>query len=145
MLRKSSFPRFALPCSASDRLLTTSTLCSNYCGEFDNFGAVMSVSEDLLCAFELLKVRTFVHRLTEQVLTLSAPTASGRRPTEERDGEKSAEKWVSLHSYDLASLARSSTDASCCTGHCLLDRRLRLLLPTSISESLKSVPSHLPC
>lgn len=23
--------------------------------EFDNFGAVMSVSEDLLCAFELLK------------------------------------------------------------------------------------------
>lgn len=24
--------------------------------EFDNFGAVMSVSEDLLCAFELLKV-----------------------------------------------------------------------------------------
>lgn len=25
--------------------------------EFDNFGAVMSVSEDLLCAFELLKVR----------------------------------------------------------------------------------------
>lgn len=28
--------------------------CS-YCGEFDNFGAVMSVSEDLLCSFELLK------------------------------------------------------------------------------------------
>lgn len=31
--------------------------CRNYCGEFDNFGSVMSVSEDLLCAFELLKVR----------------------------------------------------------------------------------------
>lgn len=29
----------------------------NYCGEFDNFGAVMSVSLDLLCSFELLKVR----------------------------------------------------------------------------------------
>lgn len=27
----------------------------SYCGEFDNFGAVMSVSEDLLCSFELLK------------------------------------------------------------------------------------------
>jgi len=27
----------------------------NYCGEFDNYGACMSVSEDLLCAFELLK------------------------------------------------------------------------------------------
>lgn len=32
----------------------------NYCGEFDNFGAVMSVSEDLLCAFELLKVRYMI-------------------------------------------------------------------------------------
>lgn len=29
--------------------------CLSYCGEFDNFGAVMSVSEDLLCSFELLK------------------------------------------------------------------------------------------
>ena len=26
-----------------------------YCGEFDNWGAIMSVSEELLCSFELLK------------------------------------------------------------------------------------------
>ena len=26
-----------------------------YCGEFDNWGAVMSVSSELLCSFELLK------------------------------------------------------------------------------------------
>ena len=26
-----------------------------YCGEFDNWGAVMSVSDELLCSFELLK------------------------------------------------------------------------------------------
>lgn len=26
-----------------------------YCGEFDNYGAVMSVSTELLCSFELLK------------------------------------------------------------------------------------------
>lgn len=26
----------------------------NYCGEFDNWGAVMSVSDELLCSFELL-------------------------------------------------------------------------------------------
>lgn len=26
-----------------------------YCGEFDNWGAVMSVSQELLCSFELLK------------------------------------------------------------------------------------------
>ena len=28
---------------------------SQYCGEFDNWGAVMSVSSELLCSFELLK------------------------------------------------------------------------------------------
>jgi len=28
---------------------------SQYCGEFDNWGAVMAVSDELLCSFELLK------------------------------------------------------------------------------------------
>lgn len=28
---------------------------AQYCGEFDNWGAVMSVSGELLCSFELLK------------------------------------------------------------------------------------------
>ena len=36
----------------SDRLMLT---VSQYCGEFDNWGAVMSVSGELLCSFELLK------------------------------------------------------------------------------------------
>lgn len=31
------------------------TLAPQYCGEFDNWGAVMSVSSELLCSFELLK------------------------------------------------------------------------------------------
>ena len=39
----------------NERTLVTVFSAPNYCGEFDNFGAVMSVSEDLLCAFELLK------------------------------------------------------------------------------------------
>ncbi|GAA5995737.1 serine/threonine-protein phosphatase [Rhodotorula paludigena] len=39
----------------NDRTLVTIFSAPNYCGEFDNFGAAMSVSEDLLCAFELLK------------------------------------------------------------------------------------------
>lgn len=60
----------------NDRTLVTVFSAPNYCGEFDvsrrvsaigsgrheltclaqNFAAVMSVSEDLLCSFELLKV-----------------------------------------------------------------------------------------
>ncbi|ORY78023.1 Metallo-dependent phosphatase-like protein [Leucosporidium creatinivorum] len=39
----------------NERTLVTIFSAPNYCGEFDNFAAVMSVSEDLLCAFELLK------------------------------------------------------------------------------------------
>ncbi|BGP57435.1 hypothetical protein JCM8202_001993 [Rhodotorula sphaerocarpa] len=39
----------------NERTLVTIFSAPNYCGEFDNFGSVMSVSEDLLCAFELLK------------------------------------------------------------------------------------------
>lgn len=49
----------------NERTLVTIFSAPNYCGEFDNFGAVMSVSEDLLCAFELLKVSSpFFHSVT---------------------------------------------------------------------------------
>lgn len=39
----------------NERSLVTVFSAPNYCGEFDNWGAVMSVSEELLCSFELLK------------------------------------------------------------------------------------------
>ena len=38
----------------NDRTLVTVFSAPNYCGEFDNWGAVMGVLEDLLCSFELL-------------------------------------------------------------------------------------------
>jgi serine/threonine-protein phosphatase PP1 catalytic subunit len=38
----------------NDRSLVTVFSAPNYCGEFDNWGAVMSVSDELLCSFELL-------------------------------------------------------------------------------------------
>jgi serine/threonine-protein phosphatase PP1 catalytic subunit len=38
-----------------ERQLVTIFSAPNYCGEFDNYGAVMSVSDELLCSFELLK------------------------------------------------------------------------------------------
>ncbi|ODQ81334.1 hypothetical protein BABINDRAFT_170888 [Babjeviella inositovora NRRL Y-12698] len=38
----------------NDRSLVTVFSAPNYCGEFDNWGAVMSVSDGLLCSFELL-------------------------------------------------------------------------------------------
>lgn len=38
----------------NERSLVTVFSAPNYCGEFDNWGAVMSVNEELLCSFELL-------------------------------------------------------------------------------------------
>ncbi|CAO3628567.1 unnamed protein product [Cunninghamella blakesleeana] len=38
----------------NNRTLITVFSAPNYCGEFDNFGAVMTVNEELLCSFELL-------------------------------------------------------------------------------------------
>ena len=39
----------------ADRKLVTVFSAPNYCGEFDNAGAMMSVSEDLNCSFQILK------------------------------------------------------------------------------------------
>ena len=39
----------------ANRLLVTIFSAPNYCGEFDNAGAMMSVDENLLCSFQILK------------------------------------------------------------------------------------------
>ncbi|KAJ3166051.1 serine/threonine protein phosphatase Pzh1 [Geranomyces variabilis] len=42
----------------NNRTLVTVFSAPNYCGEFDNKGAVMYVNEDLLCSFEILQPQT---------------------------------------------------------------------------------------
>ncbi len=47
------------------RQLVTLFSAPNYCGEFDNAGAMMSVDETLMCSFQILKVSVnfnFCHR-----------------------------------------------------------------------------------
>ncbi|MEQ2205397.1 Serine/threonine-protein phosphatase PP1-alpha catalytic subunit, partial [Xenoophorus captivus] len=41
------------------RQLVTLFSAPNYCGEFDNAGAMMSVDETLMCSFQVSKTRTF--------------------------------------------------------------------------------------
>jgi hypothetical protein len=41
------------------RQLVTLFSAPNYCGEFDNAGAMMSVDETLMCSFQILKVSLF--------------------------------------------------------------------------------------
>ena len=38
-----------------DKELITVFSAPNYCGEFDNSGAMMSIDQDLLCSFKVLK------------------------------------------------------------------------------------------
>ncbi|KAI8062219.1 Metallo-dependent phosphatase-like protein [Gongronella butleri] len=56
----------------NDRTLVTIFSAPNYCGEFDNFGAIMSVNEELLCSFELL---------TPSDHPTQANAVQGRRPS----------------------------------------------------------------
>ena len=39
----------------ADRQLVTLFSAPNYCGEFDNAGAMMSVDDVLMCSFQILK------------------------------------------------------------------------------------------
>ncbi len=39
----------------ANRQLVTIFSAPNYCGEFDNAGAMMSVDENLTCSFQILK------------------------------------------------------------------------------------------
>ena len=44
------------------RQLVTLFSAPNYCGEFDNAGAMMSVDETLMCSFQILKVITLIFK-----------------------------------------------------------------------------------
>ncbi|KAI8149828.1 Metallo-dependent phosphatase-like protein [Fennellomyces sp. T-0311] len=60
----------------NDRTLVTVFSAPNYCGEFDNFGAIMSVNEELLCSFELLTPAD--HPLAQKQNNNNMMNSSGR-------------------------------------------------------------------
>lgn len=51
----------------ADRQLVTIFSAPNYCGEFDNAGAMMSVDETLMCSFQILKPAEKRQRLSQGV------------------------------------------------------------------------------
>lgn len=46
----------------SKRQLVTLFSAPNYCGEFDNAGAMMSVDESLLCSFQVCRPNNYVQK-----------------------------------------------------------------------------------
>jgi len=66
----------------ADRQLVTVFSAPNYCGEFDNAGAMMSVDDTLMCSFQILKPaekRKGATAAASAALAtgLSSPSASG--------------------------------------------------------------------
>lgn len=56
----------------SKRQLVTLFSAPNYCGEFDNAGAMMSVDESLLCSFQVCD--GVPRRMLKTILTRFSPT-----------------------------------------------------------------------
>lgn len=55
----------------SKRQLVTLFSAPNYCGEFDNAGAMMSVDESLLCSFQVRISALYISSAKEPLLTFS--------------------------------------------------------------------------
>lgn len=53
----------------SKRQLVTLFSAPNYCGEFDNAGAMMSVDDSLMCSFQILKVREASILLFDEIVS----------------------------------------------------------------------------
>jgi serine/threonine-protein phosphatase PP1 catalytic subunit len=63
------------------RQLVTLFSAPNYCGEFDNSGAMMSVDETLMCSFQILKP-------TDKRKNFSSGYGQGGRPTTPPGGKQ---------------------------------------------------------
>ena len=59
----------------ADRQLVTIFSAPNYCGEFNNAGAMMVITSDLVCSFKILRP------LSQQTLSQKLSAAANRSPT----------------------------------------------------------------
>lgn len=68
----------------SKRQLVTLFSAPNYCGEFDNAGAMMSVDESLLCSFQVCFLTLASSKALALLLTPFADSQARREETEVR-------------------------------------------------------------
>ena len=61
----------------ADRQLVTIFSAPNYCGEFDNAGAMMQVSADLVCSFAV--IRPSSHKKRDMNKSRSIRASSGKQ------------------------------------------------------------------
>lgn len=75
----------------ADRRLVTVFSAPNYCGQFDNAGAMMSVDENLMCGFKILKPRNIGSRVMSK-LYMRSLTPPRKRKDDKDDDENSINK-----------------------------------------------------
>ena len=63
------------------RQLVTIFSAPNYCGEFDNAGAMMSVDDTLMCSFQILKPAEKRQRLSQTGEVANNNASSASRPS----------------------------------------------------------------
>jgi serine/threonine-protein phosphatase PP1 catalytic subunit len=54
----------------------------NYCGEFDNAGAMMSIDENLLCSFKILKPNNTYNKYSSSEMRSRTPPRGNRNVEE---------------------------------------------------------------
>lgn len=71
------------------RQLVTLFSAPNYCGEFDNAGAMMSVDETLMCSFQVLKPAERRHKYNYGGQGTGRPVTPPRNKKNKKDGRVS--------------------------------------------------------
>lgn len=101
----------------SKRQLVTLFSAPNYCGEFDNAGAMMSVDESLLCSFQVSQPGIATSPFSTSNLLSTDPQTSGeeakvrlRRPWCQQTHHSSAEQKVKKEQLRI-SLCIAGSDA----------------------------------
>ncbi|KAF8637849.1 hypothetical protein AX17_002475 [Amanita inopinata Kibby_2008] len=69
------------------RHLVTLFSAPNYCGEFDNAGAMMSVDETLLCSFQILKPAEKKSKYAYGGMNMGRPVTPPRKPMKKKDNK----------------------------------------------------------
>ena len=63
------------------RRLVTIFSAPNYCGEFDNAGGMISIDEDLLCSFQILKPSTSINNNKRNIISSTTPLSPPPSPS----------------------------------------------------------------
>ncbi|KAJ1962508.1 serine/threonine protein phosphatase Pzh1 [Dipsacomyces acuminosporus] len=99
------------------RQLVTVFSAPNYCGEFDNSGAVMNVNEELLCSFEILKplmenLQSCMARVEANFCAGAAVAAKGGADGSDKANRRSAPADDTSNTDSLTSSCNPAGDAA---------------------------------